>query len=165
MAESATGDLLEILWRAMQRVALRLCCVPDDSIDTIQRAAVKRGRMICYLDGSEPIGYEPTPYTHSLPHRSSRARTTAATSCASVTEELVKRQLEFRKVRRMERDTSYTSLASLAVVSEDSTEIAFEFDATLPPMSAGMRKIMSTPALSSLHRNNNAQFARRQITR
>ena len=60
-----------------------------------------------------------------------------------LSDEVVKRQLQFRKARKMERDMSHSSLNSLVPVSED---LEFQpFDDRI-----GMPKTMSTPAMASL---------------
>jgi len=61
---------------------------------------------------------------------------------------IVRRQLEFRKMRRTERDASYSSLASLAVVSEED-----ELYTSLPT-GINLHKVMSTPVLSDLMQDN-----------
>ena len=88
---AATLDLLGMLGRSMLRAALRLCCLPEQTIDGIERRHMQRddggAHLICYLDG--------------------------------MSEELVRRQLEFRRTRKLERSASRTSLSSLDAVSED----------------------------------------------
>ena len=87
---AATLDLLGMLGRSMLRAALRLCCLPEQTIDGIERRHMQRddggAHLICYLDG--------------------------------MSEELVRRQLEFRRTRKLERSASRTSLSSLDAVSE-----------------------------------------------
>ena len=114
MGSTAHVELLEIVWRAMLRGAIRLCCIPEDKIEQIQWAQRRdRPRLICYLDG--------------------------------LSDEVVKRQLEIRKKRHIEREASHTSLSSLAVVSE-----VDELSLNLPTVPTCLRKNWSTPAMSEL---------------
>lgn len=59
------------------------------------------------------------------------------------TEDLVKRQLEFRKMRKTARDASSTSLSSLGVVSETDEEIMDVYEARY-----NMRHVHSMPDMS-----------------
>jgi hypothetical protein len=59
----------------------------------------------------------------------------------SLGDDLVKRQLDFRRLRKSERDRSYNSLASLAVVSEEESPSNPE---------VLMKKVMSTPAMTNV---------------
>ena len=106
------AELLEIFCCHAVRLSLRLCCVPEDTIEAVQRQH-RNPRLVCYLDG--------------------------------LSDEVVKRQLEFRKERKIQRENSQASLASLAIVSEEDES---HFRQTPLP---DIRKTMSTPSLSSLH--------------
>jgi len=111
-------ELLDIIGRAALRAALRFCCVPEDSIDThLQRAAAR-----------QPGGARLICYLDGL------------------SEDVVMRQLQFRKTRKLKRDASHSSMTSLVAVSEEaelpqhpSTHNHFDIPRT-----------MSTPAMSSL---------------
>ena len=108
-------ELLEIIGRTALRAALRFCCVPEDSIDThLQRAAAR-----------QPGGARLICYLDGL------------------SEDVVMRQLEFRKARKLKRDASHSSMTSLVAVSEE---------AELPqqPAKVEIPRTMSTPAMSSL---------------
>ena len=93
-----------MLGRSMLRAALRLCCLPEQTIDGIERRHMQRddggAHLICYLDG--------------------------------MSEELVRRQLEFRRLRKSTRDASYNSLTSLGTLSEDGSEALLPRVQSLP---------------------------------
>mmetsp|Transcript_16534 Transcript_16534/g.33403 ORF Transcript_16534/g.33403 Transcript_16534/m.33403 type:complete len:139 (+) Transcript_16534:74-490(+) len=114
----AAAELLGLCCRSMLRVALRLCCVPEEAIDGFERRHMQRdkggARLICYLDG--------------------------------MSEELVRRQLEFRRTRKLERSASRTSLSSLDIVSEDSLLL---FSGPLTPQA--LRRNVSTPVMGSFY--------------
>lgn len=80
---------LEALWLTWCRAALRLCRCDDGLSDELRWQQQQQRRA------------PPLVCYYSL------------------SDELVKRQLEFRKTRRVERNASYSSLSSLATVSED----------------------------------------------
>jgi len=126
---AATLDLLGMLGRSMLRAALRLCCLPEQTIDGIERRHMQRddggAHLICYLDG--------------------------------VSEELVRRQLEFRRTRKLERSASRTSLSSLDAVSEDGL---LDPGALLHSGGLlGIRRNLSTPAIGSLHGDRAPMFS------
>ena len=132
---AATLDLLGMLGRSMLRAALRLCCLPEQTIDGIERRHMQRddggAHLICYLDG--------------------------------MSEELVRRQLEFRRTRKLERSASRTSLSSLDAVSEDGL---------LDPGGLlhsggllGIRRNLSTPAIGSIHGDHALMFSSKSSDR
>ncbi len=132
---AATLDLLGMLGRSMLRAALRLCCLPEQTIDGIERRHMQRddggAHLICYLDG--------------------------------MSEELVRRQLEFRRTRKLERSASRTSLSSLDAVSEDGL---------LDPGGLlhsggllGIRRNLSTPAIGSIHGDHAPMFSSKSSDR
>ena len=92
-------ELFEWLGRSMVKAALRLC-MSDDMVENIERKHVQRKHM-----------------RDSGAH----ARQPAHLICYldGVSDELVKRQLEFRRSRKLERSSTSIS-SSLDVVSEDS---------------------------------------------
>jgi len=92
--------------------ALRLCCVPVDTVDHRQGGRNTRGGLVLYLDG--------------------------------MSEDVVQRQLQFRKSRNHERSSSRTSLNSLDSVSEDTTPSPYH---SWPKWDHSLRRNMSTPAL------------------
>ena len=104
--------------RLILRSALRLCCLPEVTIDGIERRHMQRddggAHLICYLDG--------------------------------VSEELVWRQLEFRRTRKLERSASRTSLSSLDILCEDSP---LHSGGLLRPVA--LRRNLSTPAMGSFY--------------
>ena len=108
----AFGELLGLLGRWMLRASLKLCCVPEETVDSIERRHMPRdssgAHLICYLDG--------------------------------VSDELVRRQLEFRKSRKIERSASRTSLSSLDIVTEGH----------LLHSGGLLRRNMSSPAMGSM---------------
>jgi len=113
-AAGALPELLGLLGRFVVRCSLQLCCVPEETIEGIERRHMQRdsgARLICYLDG--------------------------------VSDELVKRQLEFRRTRKIERSASRTSLSSLDPVSEDSPFHSLVQDVPT------LRRNVSTPTMSS----------------
>ena len=126
---AATLDLLGMLGRSMLRAALRLCCLPEQTIDGIERRHMQRddggAHLICYLDG--------------------------------MSEELVRRQLEFRRTRKLERSASRTSLSSLDAVSEDGL-----LD---PGGLLGIRRNLSTPAIGSIHGDHAPMFSSKSSDR
>ena len=110
-----------MLGRSMLRAALRLCCLPEQTIDGIERRHMQRddggAHLICYLDG--------------------------------MSEELVRRQLEFRRTRKLERSASRTSLSSLDAVSEDGL---LDPGGLLHPGGLlGIRRNLSTPRPSAAY--------------
>jgi hypothetical protein len=117
-------EALEEAWFAWCRTALRFCCDMDDS-SGLQKALREEEQR--------------------------RKRATPRLICYldGLSDELVRRQLNFRRKRRMERDASHTSLSSLAVVSEDleDPEDWTDWDDSEP---RGMHKTMSTPSMSTL---------------
>ena len=120
MPQNPMGELLEIIYRAALRAALRMCCMPEEHIANIERRQRhdSGARLICYLDG--------------------------------MSEELVHRQLEFRKEHKMKRVASRTSMSSLSAVSE-SSELMLGSHGSRPKPSSAMQRTMSTPAsMSSL---------------
>ena len=132
---AATTELLGWLGRSMLRAALRLCCLPEQTIDGIERRHMQRddggAHLICYLDG--------------------------------MSEELVRRQLEFRRTRKLERSASRTSLSSLDAVSEDGL---------LDPGGLlhsggllGIRRNLSTPAIGSIHGDHALMFSSKSSDR
>ena len=107
----AAIELLEIFCCAALRAALQLCCVPEDRIEV----ANAKWRQ----------------------HRNPRL----VCYLDGLSDEVVKRQLEFRKERWIQRENSNASLTSLAIVSEDDVLSVRQ----VPPEI--IRKTMSTPAL------------------
>ena len=116
------AELFGMLGRVALRCSLRLCCVPEETIEGIERRHMRRdsgARLICYLDG--------------------------------VSDELVKRQLEFRRSRKLERSASKSSLSSLDIVSEESPlELALHSGGLMGDFH-GLRRNVSTPAMGSLY--------------
>lgn len=135
---AATTELLGWLGRSMLRAALKLCCLPDETIDGIERRHMQRdaggAHLICYLDG--------------------------------VSEELVRRQLEFRRTRKLERSASRTSLSSLDMVSEDSLlqSGGLLHSGGLLGTEA-LRRNLSTPAMGSLHGDHAPMFSSKSSDR
>ena len=121
MPQNPLGELLEIIYRAALRGALRLCCMPEEHIANIERRHRhdSGARLICYLDG--------------------------------MSEDLVHRQLEFRKEHKMKRVASRTSMSSLSAVSESYDELMLGSHGSRPKESSAIQRTMSTPAsMSSL---------------
>ena len=104
-------ELLEWLGRSVAKAALRLC-VPAETINDIERKHVRDS------GGAHLICY-----------------------LDGVSDELVKRQLEFRRSRKLERSSSSIS-SSLDIVSEDSV---LRGDSLRP---ATLRREKSAPAMS-----------------
>ena len=124
--------MLAWLGRLILRAALRLCCLPEETIDGIERRHMQRddggAHLICYLDG--------------------------------VSEELVRRQLEFRRTRKLERSASRSSLSSLDMVGEDSLLHSGGLLGT-----AALRRNLSTPAMGSLHGDHAPMFSSKSSDR
>lgn len=126
---SHNGEILQLLGSLLLRSALKLCCVPDAEIDAIERRQRKS-------DGARLICY-----------------------LDGMSEQLVARQLEFRKERRLSRVASKNSLSSLGSVSENSELLPQRMPSggTAPPM----KRVMSTP--SSMSGMSSLQIEPRQM--
>ena len=109
---------MEAAWFAWCRTALRLCRCDDGEQQKWQQAQQQQRRA------------PPLVCYYSL------------------SDELVKRQLEFRKTRRVERIASYSSLSSLATVSE--TDDHPENVAAERATRVAMSRNVSMPATLSL---------------
>ena len=67
-----------------------------------------------------------------------------------LSDEVVMRQLEFRRSRKMERELSSSSLTSLGMVSED-LELPLEKMHPVPPPTVDMKKVNSVPSMPDLN--------------
>ena len=135
MPQNPMEELLEIIYRAAQRLALRLCCMPEEHIANIERRQRHNSgaRLVCYLDG--------------------------------MSEQLVHRQLEFRKEHRMKRTASRTSMSSLSAVTESDELMLGSHGIGGRPKddSSAMQRTMSTPAAMSAMSSLDGSSAVRQM--